>query len=147
MLQFFPDRTFSSLRNKLFLLKIKSQATSRHHTYDESFWDEYTLLNCYWGGFIMADGSVSYKSEKSTELSIGINDVDLLYRFQNDIKTTYPITPQKDRDAFSRIKCQVNSNWRINLAEKFNIIPRKTYCAKFPYQVPPDLFPYFLGLL
>src|ERR1700679_891927 len=63
LIKFFPNRTMNAIVTKASQLKLKSdfyrKGVPRKYTVDHNYWSVFTNENCYWGGFMAADGCVS----------------------------------------------------------------------------------------
>lgn len=102
----------------------------------------------YWTGFIAADGCVSTITENFKKLTIVIHrqDVDLLEKLQEFLKTEKPIYYYKNVDHCS---LTVNSVKIVNDLAKFNIVDRKTKIITVPQFVKdsPHVRHYWRGLV
>jgi hypothetical protein len=92
----------------------------------EDFFSIPNLLNCYWAGFLAADGCKPKKF--SVTLALSVKDLTHLERFKFDIGSTYPIK-------FYSASCFTYVNRRQiyeNLETIFNIVPRKSLIYTYP---------------
>lgn len=101
-----------------------------------NYFDSYSIENCYWAGFIAADGCIY---DKRQQLSIRIQERDFkhLTRFVTDIQCNNKIQHYIQNRFGSKFKmCQftVGGIPRIlqSLQKKFNITSKKTYTLKPP---------------
>jgi len=102
--------------------------------FTEDFFETPNLLNCYWAGFIAADGNV--KKDKQ-ELSIQISDKDYehLKSFAESIKFTGKISRYTRKNGITMCNAHFNSEKLVDDLEKnFNIIPQKTFKL-----IPPNI--------
>jgi hypothetical protein len=82
-----PNHPFSAIQGKINslgisnreiarLLKVKFPSVKKTVFFDENFFEVPNLLNCYWAGFIAADGNISKNNKK---FSIQIGDKDFIH--------------------------------------------------------------------
>lgn len=91
--------------------------------------DEYA---CYWGGFIAADGNVD--SKKRVRLMLKYDDLAHLEKFKELLGSTHIIASNTDK--YNRCSFEFTHKKICEDLEKyFNIVPNKTDCLKFPYQL------------
>lgn len=133
-----PCRSLRALYDRGKTLGIKSKYDHRKYKYNESYFSEYTLENCYYAGYLMADGHIS-KTRKSKHgndfvWSTATNDRHVLERFAKVTSYTGPI---KNR----AVRCTINDSgklyeqsslsisgcrWSKDLETKFGITEIKT---------------------
>src|SRR5690606_33948637 len=59
-IKYFPHRSGNSLRlHATRYLKIHNDYKHREYSFDKDFWKIPNVTNCYWAGFLGADGNVS----------------------------------------------------------------------------------------
>lgn len=117
--------------------KIKG---GRKHYHNEHYFSEPTIENCYYAGFIAADGCVTV-SKGAPMLIFGVKQTDriILERFADAIEFTGKV---KDREQERKgTVCYRSDLWICNvrtiiadLAKHFNITPKKTQTL-----MPPNL--------
>ena len=129
--------------------------------FDDNFFSTPNKLNCYWAGFIAADGNIEErKHRKSNRLSITLSEKDHehLKRFKNDIgyegtikkyKSKRTIIKGKKYDRKPTVSIRLTSQKLIDdLKKNFNIIPRKTFILEPPNITDLDLiFCYIIGYI
>ena len=146
--KFFPDRTWIAVRRRANELKLKSNYHFRKWTSEDSFWDTPNEINCYWAGFIAADGCITRNGDKGLghNLTIALNSIDRehLERFiydcgsNNRIFDRYTLDKRSGKShPFSAVHIS-NIKWKKPLEEIFNIFPCKTFTFKYP-ELPEKL--------
>lgn len=102
-----------------------------YYTVDESYFDDIdTEEKAYWFGFIMADGSVRLRDERTVSASYGLTielagiDRNHLEKFKKAIKSNVILSERKDRDMVSITI--YNKHFAMSLAEK-GCVPDKTH--------------------
>jgi hypothetical protein len=109
--------------------------------YNVHYFDEYTYENCYWAGFILADGNVS-SSRDAIEIGLQKSDKNHLIKFANAINLIGEPYYNKSNDAYH---LTVAGAWFPNaLKKKFGILPQKSLKCKFPKQLPSKYWPSFI---
>lgn len=113
----------------------------RHPNFNEDFFSVPNLENCYWAGFIAADGCIRERPNRSKILQIGLSSVDRshLEAFIESVGkgSIYDYTHKATRSgpSYSAVSIQIGSDKLCNdLGSVFNIFPRKTFTLK-----PPNL--------
>ena len=120
-------------------LKVDLRTVNRLWDYNQNHFTELTLENCYWAGFIAADGCIKDKGGFSLELAI--KDKNHLEKFNKAIEHTGCLReyyyPQEDRKDIHKICLGLTGaqQWVVDLERHFNITPRKTKTL----QQPPNL--------
>ena len=115
----------------------------RIYNVNDNFFEKPDVLNCYWAGFIAADGCI-IEGKKQNRLSIGLatKDFEHLNIFKNDInfdgsiRNTYVKKTYKNEEKiFETSKITITSQ-KISddLYKNFNITPRKSLTL-----LPPNL--------
>src|SRR3990167_2588137 len=69
--------------NKKLIHKTRNRKSI--YDYDENFFEIPNILNCYWAGFIAADGCVSKNNNRIT-IELDGKDKNHLIQFKNDVK-------------------------------------------------------------
>jgi hypothetical protein len=119
------NRTVQSIfsrANKI--LNINKQC---RYNKNQLFFRNYTLQNCYWAGFLAADGCIS----KPTELQIilSIKDIGHLRKFKKHIDYTGKIKTNKDICRLlicsKDIVNDLGKNFNIYAQKTFNLLPPK----------------------
>lgn len=116
------------------VLDIKNKYLTHKYEVNKNFWNEQNLLNCYWNGFLQADGYSEYKTNKNHTLALSLSVLDKhqVEKFKKDCDYTGPISIDsriKDGKTYSmatvRIHCK---KWGEDLkSSNFNLLPQKTY--------------------
>lgn len=142
--KFFPNRTLYSIKSKAQYNNLHSKHRCSQYTFDQHYFDSLTLENCYWAGFIMADGNLLKVKNKNSfvfSLLLAIKDLDHLQKFKKSIKSDHPIITYKKkspRSDFIGEYCRISiggvDNWMPNLLNIFGMRIRKTN-----YFSPPKL--------
>jgi hypothetical protein len=158
LLEIFPNRSKSSIINRGYLLGLKCdydlRKTERKYKYkvNHNFFTNPNTINCYWGGFISADGWVMTNKTSSLGIKLSIKDYEHLEKFKSAIDTESPIFIKNGVSFGKENKtCMINvySKQIINdLRENFNIIPNKTLINK-PPKIDNDLnkLSFIIGLM
>lgn len=143
-MSFIIKRTRAAIESRAAYLGIRSPYRNKAHSKDENFWSKQNLLNCYYAGWIAADGFVYRKS-----FSVGIcchpRDHESLQLFALHIKTTVPIRKMKNTCTngasceIERLTMSSSKKWMQDLENNFNITPHKTFRLT-PPSFPNDLF-------
>jgi len=117
---------------------------------DHSYFSKLNLENCYWAGFIAADGSVH-----NNQLRIELQSKDMLHlelfkhccSFTGEIHTSERLTEHGYLSKTSNILVS-SSSWVKDLRNNFGIIPRKTH-ALLPPGIKKErlLKSYIIGLI
>lgn len=111
------------------------------YTYNDNFFNTPNILNCYWAGFISADGCIydRKKRGKSLVITIAQKDEIILKRFKRDIKYNGEIKKYEYTTNYGYSKsCRLSiHNKKIvdDLEKNWNIIPRKTFKLKPALQI------------
>lgn len=144
MMEFLPGRDRKSIIHRVERLKLSNNSvTSVQYSYNENYFDEITVENCYWAGYFAADGCV-YKKKNNMAFywATAKKDLDQMKLFSSTVKSTYPLTTRRnaspmypdrinDHYIFSTVRA---NRWAEKLKENFGIIQKKT--KRFP---PPNL--------
>jgi len=116
---------------------ILRKCSFRKYWYNINFFKEYNKYNCYWAGYILADGCL--RSDRKT-LNIKTKDKEHLDKFKNIISYNKKINKNKKYPSIS-----INGNYFYeDLYNNFHITPQKTYTTIFPQQVPKELLNHFI---
>lgn len=103
--------------------------------YDEQFFDiSDSLLNCYWAGFIAADGCIS--DRKLLDINQAPVDRCQIENFVRDIEYKGNIHEYKQNGykegKYISLKMTLSQYTVDKLRENFGIVPRKTFILKAP---------------
>lgn len=119
----------------------------RKYSYNDKYFDTPTVENCYWAGYIAADGCIGRKKDGSDiylKLSLSSKDDYLLDIFSSHINSTYPIKKQTTKwwseksKSYSYYSClalwcaenlhySLNKHWNITQNKSLTLIPPKEY--------------------
>lgn len=77
-------KKYFSLKKK----KIHFAAHIQKYVFNKKYFVKPNLQNCYWAGFITADGNLSDTSNKRLVITLAEKDINLLTRFKKDIHYT-----------------------------------------------------------
>lgn len=103
----------------------------RVYKVDDDFFEKPNLLNCYYAGFLAADGCIS-RSEKTCSIGLARKDRDWVANFKNDIKFEGPIKDYVSK-GFPNSSIVINSPKIVeDLKKNFNIVPVKSLILKHP---------------
>lgn len=127
-------RSSISIRNRARRLKLKSQLKGqgkRKYICNNNFFSKPNLNNCYWAGFIAADGSIVF-GRNCLKISLAIKDKQHLETFKKSIKFNGPLIS----DNYGMITLSIHSKQICeDLKNNFSITSRKTFSLQ-----PPILF-------
>jgi len=111
----------------------------RLYSFNEHYFDKPNIENCYWAGFIAADGCLMNKSY-GMQISLSIKDKCILENFKKHIDFSGPIserirTDKKTGSVFNycNISIWCANQWHNKLLEHWNITQNKTYTL-----IPPN---------
>lgn len=126
---------------------------SKYH-HNENYFLIPTIKNCYWAGFIAADGCIQNKC-----LTIYLSEKDdiILKRFKKDINFTGKINYCQTKDnryipakiyKSSRLIIYNNGKILTDLYKNFNIIPRKSLILEPPNLIDKEqILSYIIGYI
>ena len=132
-----PDRTKMGIKLKAqqFKLVRDSKFRSGEHrktkyNRNRKFFSEPNLLNCYWAGFIAADGGIDSPHNR-LYIKLANLDHNHLEQFAKDVEFNGPIKTfweqtDKSYSQFSKIVIDSVKQWVIDLDKHFNIHQNKT---------------------
>lgn len=105
--------------------------TERIHTINDLFFLELNQINCYYGGFIAADGNIDQSKSKLT-IRLAIKDKQFLKKFITNLESDYNVTYSQNK-RFENCSVCIYSKQICNDLEKwFNIIPAKSLIYQPP---------------
>lgn len=85
-----PNRTIYQIRNKANYEKLCSNNNLRKYSINKEYFKYINEENCYWAGFIAADGNIS-RDMRKLSIKLSIKDKELLENFIKDIEYTNEI--------------------------------------------------------
>lgn len=149
--KFFPDRTWIAVRRRADEIGAASKYHFKKYSSNDNFWDEFSPINCYWAGFIAADGCIVRGGNGegyAVNISLQAGDKNHLKMFGEHCSSTcqiftYDNTINARGTVYSRIVIH-NKNWQKSLEEKFNLFKRKTFTFKMP-ELPSEMVPYWIA--
>lgn len=101
---------------------------------NDDFFSKLTLENCYYAGFIAADGNIDKNKTKLT-ITLSGKDKSFLDDFNKRIKSNYKVTESITKGKFTCASLSVNSKKICDdLNKNFNITPQKSLTL-----VPPNI--------
>lgn len=115
----------------------------RIYTINDDFFANPNLLNCYYAGWLAADGNVSDKGY----LNVGISekDIGIFENFLTDAESNYKISKHLAKGLFPSIAIKIKSNKICHdLSNNFNITPRKSSTLKPPNITDTNLIDAFI---
>jgi hypothetical protein len=108
--------------------------TGRNNLADLGFFDGFTMTNCYWAGFIAADGCL-YPRYKQLSFDLKLTDFTQLLKFckasgcKEKVKAVY----RKDKGVWAaQLYVRGVEDWVRDLGFYFNITPKKSLTLKPP---------------
>ena len=121
-------------------LKVYAPGESKHshgerkHKINDNYFSAYTLENCYYAGFIAADGNVNKEQNKLT-ITLSIEDKEFLVKCLKKIESDYNVYTGVTREVFGYASIIVLSPKICeDLKQNFNITPRKSLTL-----LPPEV--------
>jgi intein-encoded DNA endonuclease-like protein len=121
---------------------IRLRKTSPYkNKYNVKYFNEYTDENCYWAGFILADGCIR-SDRDALEIHLMESDKEHLLKFAKAINFNGNLQYDKCSKAYS---ISVAGEWYpLALKDNFSIGPKKSLTASFPEQVPQEYWPHLI---
>lgn len=132
------NRSSNSCQSHAKKMKLKNpyyKISGRKYTANEEFWEELNPINCYWAGFISADGYI-HRRKNRLKIELQEKDRNHLEQFKKDIRFT-GVIGSYERTKFEKVYRTCNlgiSSSKIikSLEEKFNIHQKKSFNLKGP---------------
>lgn len=143
-----PNRSRGAIQKRANLLKLRgnNRLAQKLYSYDNKFFDTPNIQNCYWAGFIAADGCVC---EKDTYLgfSIGKKDEEILYNFKQQVLYDGPIRYYTlDNHQYVDLRMYSMHHWHNKLREYWNITPKKSNTLRPPNLINKQhIYAYIIG--
>jgi len=115
---------------------------------NHNVFDVYSPENCYWAGFIAADGNIR-KDVPYISIQLKGSDEGHLKKFLFFIKSDRHITRQTKIQKSGRVTevCGIHiysHQIKSSLKEKFNIVPAKTKVLEPPLKIPKALVKHYI---
>lgn len=138
LLELLPSRTKMSIKQRARILGVARKPQCRRCSYitakynrNREFFTTLNLLNCYWAGFIAADGGIDYNHHR-LYIKLSATDHEHLEQFKEDTKFEGPIKrfweeSIKGTNEFSKIVIDSAADWIDDLDNWFNIKQGKTH--------------------
>jgi len=121
-------------------LKGNQSLSRRRFTFDKDYFSTPNLDNCYWAGFIAADGCLS--KDGSVIITLQKTDLCILEAFKKAIQFSGDIKYVKTNKTIAvnrqdqyKISVFGAYKWHEDLNNIWNITPNKTYTLKPPNQI------------
>lgn len=127
---YLPNRSKSSIINRLQILKLNINSKDRHaklrrqYIINDNYFSQYCDENCYWAGFFAADGSVDSRNGNALIFALSQKDLQTVQSFNTALSSNYPIYTNNKKEA--RL-CFCSQQIKKDLKNNFNINPRKSY--------------------
>lgn len=113
----------------------KNGEDQRKYNHDSNYFSILNNDNCYWGGFIAADGNV-FTKRKTLTIGIKYSDFEHVVKFKNSINAEEPIYKRKsERSDYNAVITLVDENILFNLKNNFNIIDAKSLVIEPPIKL------------
>lgn len=160
LLRLFPNRSWVAiLQRGVKTLHLNRISQDRIYV-DYQFFSRWNEYSAYFLGFILADGHLHYGSAKFLQIEISKKDEDILYKFKQHTKFEGKIIQGKEakyNDQIMGYKCHSAESVKIqinnakivkDLMDKGVPLNCKTYCTKFPDNIPDNMIRHFIrGLI
>lgn len=136
--QFFPKRSFGTIQQKILRMGLTTKHKNSCYVFDQDYWNVPTKNNCYYAGFLMADGCI-FKEDNCSRflLNISLRDKDLMDNFQKEIKSNHKIRHYKKKspgsdNIYDYIFLSIGGiqKWEEPLWKYYGMRPNKT--KRFP---------------
>ena len=117
---------------------------------NESYFKVPNLVNCYWAGFLAADGNISdFDKKKRLSLQISDKDYEHCKKFADELNFSGKISRYTRKNGVKMCNFSINSNKLCHdLEENFNIVPRKTLKLQPPNIIDQEMiYSYIVGYL
>lgn len=132
----FQGRSKMSLVHKADKLGLSNNYRIRKYSFDIDFWKTPNLINCYFAGFIAADG---YINNKSLVLSLSTKDLIVLEKLKQACNFTGTIRSYERKNYKKETLKQVSTltinsiqYWADDLKDNFNIVTKKSLILEPP---------------
>lgn len=98
----------------------------------------------YWLGFIVADGCILDRKNRTKCLAIGLSYTDFwhLHKFLADLESNYPIRVYKD-NGLKYCDVRMTSDKLTNDLAKYGVVPRKSLISYYP-AIPSEMDRHFI---
>jgi len=145
------ERTVESVVNQVRKLSLYNKrgigknklSHKRRYNINENFFETPNVLNCYWAGFLAADGNVRERDYR-TYICLQMGDKEHLNKLKRDIEYSGDIKNYSGAAVLSISSRKIYEDLRKN----FNIIPKKSLILQPPKLNDIDLIlSFFVGYL
>jgi len=135
------------------LKKLGIPRHGKRHFLCETVFDEpLTDAACYWVGFLMADGCITYRlrtgqSQPSIHLCLASQDLEHVQAFRSFLGATHRIRiePPRKGNEQSGARFSVASTRLVSALARFGVVPRKSLTAQV--QLLGDRIPFWRGMI
>lgn len=129
------NTVLTELKKRQISIKTVSEINSKYSKDDEYFTVP-NIQNCYWAGFIAADGCVSDTLNQNPILCFGVQYTDrcILEEFKKQTRYTGKIYDRNYKFPSSVLNIYNAAIWANNLNKYWNITPRKSLTL-----IPPNI--------
>lgn len=127
----------------------KAEYTHRiEKTYEvnDDYFSELTNENCYYAGFIAADGNIDQTKTKLT-IGLSVKDKNFLEKFSQDLKSNYNIYEREKSGFINNYVIITSNSICYDLERNFNIIPNKSLVYSPPNLKDSFLDCFIMGLI
>lgn len=133
-------RAADSIKVRASKLKIKNNFVHKKYNKNESFWETPSPINCYWAGFIAADGCIN-ENKNFLAIEISIMDIAHLEKFKEQTGFTGKITQRQVRysgdensPTTTAVALRIHSceKWINDMKKNFNLCQNKTRVLRGP---------------
>lgn len=131
-----PNRSIQSIQKMAQRLKLDGKAgyVSRKYHFNTRFFDTLNRQNCYWAGFIAADGYI-YDRDKSVAIGLARKDRIILEEFKkitNYDGVIFDYINEKDNTKSSKLTFYGADKWVNILFNKFHVHQAKSLTLRPP---------------
>lgn len=138
-------------------IRTQSDWTKSRYSVDESYFDDINKPNpAYFLGILYADGN-SHPKHNEIRLTLNEDDIDILIKLKNDIKTDRPLYHQeKCNQTIRGRKCNIKSQYSLEIINphitsklyEYGVVPNKTFVISYPMFLTGSAHRHFIrGLL
>lgn len=135
------ERHRSSIQALLLRKGIKPRKRAAVFLSKNDYFKNYNNFNCYWAGFILADGYIREKYGM-VSIKLQIKDKKHLEKFKIDSGFEGSVREYKNLGYITLDIC--NREWIKDLKKNFSITPRKSHTAKFNKKIPNEFLHDFI---
>lgn len=130
---YYYKRKYNMDVNEMGRAKFTARKVKEYYC-NENFFETPNLINCYYAGFIAADGNIS-KDNKVLSFGLSIKDVSILENLKSHIESNTKIRYGIIRNKFKYCTLCISSEKICSdLYKNFNITPRKSLTL-----IPPNI--------